>query len=44
VAAARQEALRVQQYYAHSRNLFWPILFDAVPVPDYDTKRAFALA
>jgi double-stranded uracil-DNA glycosylase len=39
--------LRVQQYYAHSRNVFWPILFalfDAVPLPDYDAKLAFALA
>ncbi|MBV8121739.1 MAG: DNA-deoxyinosine glycosylase [Alphaproteobacteria bacterium] len=42
-----EESLRVQQYYAHPRNLFWPILFalfDAVPVRDYAAKLAFAMA
>jgi hypoxanthine-DNA glycosylase len=42
-----EESLRVQQYYAHPRNLFWPILFalfGAVPAADYDAKLAFARA
>jgi double-stranded uracil-DNA glycosylase len=41
-----EESLRLQQYYAHPRNLFWPILFalfDAGPVPDYAAKLAFAM-
>jgi hypothetical protein len=42
-----EESLRVQQYYAHPRNLFWPILFalfDAVPLADYGAKLAFVRA
>jgi double-stranded uracil-DNA glycosylase len=42
-----EESLRLQQYYAHPRNLFWPILFalfDSVPVPDYAAKLAFSMA
>jgi TDG/mug DNA glycosylase family protein len=42
-----EESLRRQQYYAHPRNLFWPILFalfDAVPAADYAAKLAFATA
>lgn len=40
-----EESLRRQQYYAHPRNLFWPILyalFDATPAADYSTRLAFA--
>jgi hypoxanthine-DNA glycosylase len=42
-----EESLRRQQYYAHPRNLFWPILFalfDAVPATDYAAKLGFSLA
>lgn len=42
-----EESLRRQQYYAHPRNLFWPIvfaLFGDGAVPDYETRLAFAQA
>ena len=41
-----EESLRRQQYYAHRRNLFWPIvfgLFGAAPPPDYDSRLDFVL-
>jgi hypoxanthine-DNA glycosylase len=40
-----EESLRRQEYYAHPRNLFWPILFalfDASPAADYAAKLGFA--
>ena len=40
-----EESLRRQEYYAHPRNLFWPIvfaLFDAVPSPSYEERIGFA--
>jgi hypoxanthine-DNA glycosylase len=42
-----EESLRRQQYYAHPRNLFWPILFalfDTLPAADYAEKLVFAMA
>jgi hypoxanthine-DNA glycosylase len=41
-----EESLRRSQYYAHPRNLFWPIvfgLFGATPPPGYDERLQFAL-
>ena len=42
-----EESLRRREYYAHPRNLFWPIvfaLFDANPAIDYAEKLAFVAA
>jgi hypoxanthine-DNA glycosylase len=42
-----EESLRRRQYYAHPRNLFWPIvfaLFDATPPTDYAERLAFVAA
>jgi hypoxanthine-DNA glycosylase len=42
-----EESLRRQEYYAHPRNLFWPLvfaLFDTAPVADYAARLAFALS
>jgi TDG/mug DNA glycosylase family protein len=42
-----EESLRRQEYYAHRRNLFWPIvfaLFDTTLAEDYAERLAFILA
>ena len=42
-----EESLRRQEYYAHPRNLFWPILFalfDAAPAAGYTARLDFAMA
>jgi len=42
-----EESLRRNEYYAHPRNLFWPIvfaLFDATPAAVYAERLAFAAA
>jgi hypoxanthine-DNA glycosylase len=41
-----EESLRRQEYYAHPRNLFWPIvfgLFEATPSATYEEKLGFAV-
>ena len=42
-----EESLRRREYYAHPRNLFWPIvfaLFDATAATDYAERVAFVMA
>ena len=42
-----EESLRQVRYYAHPRNLFWPIihaLFGATPSDVYEERLAFAIA
>ena len=42
-----EESLRRREYYAHPRNLFWPIvfaLFDTAPATDYRERLAFVAA
>jgi hypoxanthine-DNA glycosylase len=42
-----EESLRRVEYYAHPRNLFWPIvfaLFDETPAADYAARLAFVAA
>ena len=42
-----EESLRRGEYYAHPRNLFWPIvfaLFDTTPALDYGERLAFVAA
>jgi hypoxanthine-DNA glycosylase len=42
-----EESLRRAEYYAHSRNLFWPIvfaLFDTTPATDYAERLAFVMS
>jgi hypoxanthine-DNA glycosylase len=41
-----EESLRRVEYYAHPRNLFWPIihaLFGATPAADYDERVRFVI-
>ena len=40
------ESIKQQEYYAHSRNLFWKILFETFQVPfsiNYDDRKALIL-
>jgi hypoxanthine-DNA glycosylase len=42
-----EESLRRREYYAHPRNLFWPIvfaLFDTTPATDYAERLGFVAA
>ena len=42
-----EESLRRREYYAHPRNLFWPIvfaLFDTTPAMDYAERLGFVAA
>ncbi len=42
-----EESLRRREYYAHPRNLFWPIvfgLFGTTPAVDYAERLAFVMA
>ena len=43
-----EESLRRREYYAHPRNLFWPIIFalfeGGAPPPDYAERLAFVKA
>ena len=42
-----EESLRQVRYYAHPRNLFWPIihaLFGATPSADYEERLRFVIA
>ena len=42
-----EESLRRREYYAHPRNLFWPIifaLFNATPAMNYPERLAFVAA
>jgi hypoxanthine-DNA glycosylase len=42
-----EESLRRVEYYAHPRNLFWPIvfaLFGETPAAEYDARLAFVAA
>ena len=42
-----EESLRRGEYYAHPRNLFWPIvfgLFGATPATEYPERLAFVMA
>lgn len=40
------ESLRLRQYYAHPRNLFWPLIyniFGCEPQDDYDLRISFLM-